>query len=862
MKYIKQLTIDIDKKNNEVVQSVQYDSKTRFIHINLISNAIPFDITGCSVKVSGIKSDNTGIFNNCTVLNAKEGFIEVEVTEQMNAVEGLVKCELKIYDGKGVLTTKQFNINVTSSVSSKTVESSNEFGALTEALNKVNNIDNKFNELTADAIKEAAEIEIQKQIANGTMANLTIANGSITSDKLGEYSVTQEKIHPNVKLGVQINDNNINTNETWSSFKIGTEFENVLTKTDFESISEQTLVYQNGYYGGLQKTVSDTFIAWGFPINKDKILNCEYIEFYLVAQEKTTISFSLMNSNKEKIFVGQSKTVTGQTVVDFSLIDIPTNINSDIVYLTLESDKYFNMCSCKKDASPAAPIFKRAGGNWANSPSSFATFFRLFRVDYASKIKKTIKMSDENKEEFYNFYNKTEVYNKNEVYDMIEVFKEQMKMYTNTNNGYDIIIIAGQSNAVGHGKPYDDILDAPQNNIFQFKQDETVEIAKDPLDHVNLRPQGEIGFGLSFAKKYYEKYCWGGRKVLIVPCASSGTKLVNSSWHPRQGSLYTKMVERTIKALNLNPNNRLIGVLWHQGESDSSETKETYRDTLIELINNFREDVGVPNCPFLLGEPNNNSPVNVVNALKEIPSLINYTYFVSCAGLTGNINDTIHFDSNSLREYGKRFSNSLHLARINNPYSIEYPGSNSVFKFNKVVNASSEDFINALTGEPVFNIINNELFLVENSTKWNNYCVGVLKEQVNEIEFNFISTQAFIPVPILYKGIGGHIYTQDLSGEPSLQWEYNGYFKTLSGAPLLNKTIRARVGDNVKYRLVNNIVSVFVNDAEITSISVDDIKNKLIDLGYDTEGYEVRFGISYDGTRTNALISNIKLKYI
>lgn len=156
MKYIKQLVIDIDKKNSEVIQSVQYDSNTRFLHINLVSNSMPFDISGCSVKVSGIKSDNTGVFNNCTVLNAKEGFVEVELTEQINAVEGLVKCELKIYDGRGVLTTKQFNINVTPSVSNKAIESSNEFGALTEALNKVNNIDNSFNniELKINEMKE------------------------------------------------------------------------------------------------------------------------------------------------------------------------------------------------------------------------------------------------------------------------------------------------------------------------------------------------------------------------------------------------------------------------------------------------------------------------------------------------------------------------------------------------------------------------------------------------------------------------------------------------------------------------------------------------------------------------------------
>lgn len=195
MKHIKQLIIDIDKKNNETVQSVQYDTNTRFIHINLISNSIPFDITSCSVKISGTKPDGTAIFNSCTIVNAKEGFVEVELTEQMNAVEGLVKCELKLYNGTGVLTTKQFHIYVTASVTSKTITSSNELKALTEALNKVGTIDAKFENLTEEAIKEATELEIQKQIEAGTMANLAIADGSIT----------KEKLSPDLDLGVKAN---------------------------------------------------------------------------------------------------------------------------------------------------------------------------------------------------------------------------------------------------------------------------------------------------------------------------------------------------------------------------------------------------------------------------------------------------------------------------------------------------------------------------------------------------------------------------------------------------------------------------------------------------------------------------------
>lgn len=145
MKNIKTLRIDIDKKNFEVIPSVQYDANTRFLHIYLLSNSIASDITNCSVKISGTKPDGTDIFNNCNIINAKEGFVEVELTEQMNAVAGTLKCELKIYDGNGVLTTKQFDIEVTASITSKEILSTNEFKALTDAINAVQNIDNRFN---------------------------------------------------------------------------------------------------------------------------------------------------------------------------------------------------------------------------------------------------------------------------------------------------------------------------------------------------------------------------------------------------------------------------------------------------------------------------------------------------------------------------------------------------------------------------------------------------------------------------------------------------------------------------------------------------------------------------------------------
>lgn len=186
MKYIKTLKIDIDKKNFEVIPSVQYDSNTRFLHIQLLNDSVPFDITGCSVILSGVKEDGNPIFNSCDIINSEIGFIQAEVTEQMNAIPGNIDCEIKIYDGEGVLTSKKFTIKVTASQTSRSVVSSNEFKALTDALNKVQAIDNKaekaeVEKLSSQLDTKASQIELEverKRIDSFT----SLSEGSTTGD--------------------------------------------------------------------------------------------------------------------------------------------------------------------------------------------------------------------------------------------------------------------------------------------------------------------------------------------------------------------------------------------------------------------------------------------------------------------------------------------------------------------------------------------------------------------------------------------------------------------------------------------------------------------------------------------------------
>ncbi len=197
MKHIKTLKIDIDKKNFEVIPSVQYDSNTRFLHIQLLNNSVPCDITGCSVILSGVKEDGTSIFNSCDVINPEIAFIQAEITEQMNVIPGLIDCEIKIYDGEGVLTSKKFTIKVTASQTSRSVVSSNEFKALTDALNKVQAIDSKAEKAEVEKLTSQLDTKANKNEIF-TMANMgqdikeAMSGGSVAV--VGKDTVLTENI--------------------------------------------------------------------------------------------------------------------------------------------------------------------------------------------------------------------------------------------------------------------------------------------------------------------------------------------------------------------------------------------------------------------------------------------------------------------------------------------------------------------------------------------------------------------------------------------------------------------------------------------------------------------------------------------
>lgn len=149
---IKQLTIDINRDVYQIIEAKQNDIG-RFLEINLIDNGLAYNLTGLSAKIYAIKADNNIIFNNVTIEDTTNGVIQVELTSQALAVVGELQCELSIYGADNtVISSHIFVINVLESIrNDSTVESANEYTALTQALSTVGTINNKADKTYVDS---------------------------------------------------------------------------------------------------------------------------------------------------------------------------------------------------------------------------------------------------------------------------------------------------------------------------------------------------------------------------------------------------------------------------------------------------------------------------------------------------------------------------------------------------------------------------------------------------------------------------------------------------------------------------------------------------------------------------------------
>ena len=247
--------------------------------------------------------------------------------------------------------------------------------------------------------------------------------------------------------------------------------------------------------------------------------------------------------------------------------------------------------------------------------------------------------------------------------------------YSDERFGYYIVGIGGQSNAEGWAEGTDPTQDYSDPRILQLANSgnnkDKVILAKDPLAHNNGERANSIGFAMSFARLFVQTIP-ATKKLLLLPCAVGGSSFSDNQWRPGD-NLAENYKGQIIKALALPGDNRFVGTLWHQGESDTDNETEAiaYTENIKKLIEYIRQIPGAENSFFIAGEmaptwvqDNPNRGV-VQNIIRSLSSSIGFSAIASAAGLLTH--DGIHFSAAAYRVLGERYFYALTNAAANVP---------------------------------------------------------------------------------------------------------------------------------------------------------------------------------------------------
>ena len=253
----------------------------------------------------------------------------------------------------------------------------------------------------------------------------------------------------------------------------------------------------------------------------------------------------------------------------------------------------------------------------------------------------------------------------------------------------DIILLAGQSNAVGCGvgEVTEEIQDNPDVLLFYdtqfegFKQNENgkeyLAVHEPFIYDVKIMSEHNTSANIafSFANKYVKDgRLQTGRKLLIVRAAVGGTGFFKHEWS-EDGVLFRRMQDMLKTALAMNKENRVIAICWHQGESDAFELPEMdnelrqkdYEIHLERLIREMRKICKNDNLPLMTGgftqdwskhfKPQCNA---VIAGTKNVCQRLGHARFHSTEGLLSNHEktnngDDIHFCRESLHILGERY---------------------------------------------------------------------------------------------------------------------------------------------------------------------------------------------------------------
>ena len=226
-----------------------------------------------------------------------------------------------------------------------------------------------------------------------------------------------------------------------------------------------------------------------------------------------------------------------------------------------------------------------------------------------------------------------------------------------------VFIMLGQSNMAGQAMcEAEDVIAAPR--VFKMARNKTWAPGHELF---NINPWrsdtgepckvGDIDMGPSraFGVNVIAGTNDAEVDVRIINLAYSGSNI--ESWNPEGNpggdEHYAGILPYLDEAMKIGV---FRGFIWHQGEANSGTPPANYAAKLAAIIAAIRSHVGVPNLPVVAGEVGTTSDdSNTVNQGLALLAQSD-THFAVATSENLTLQDNVHYDSASQREYGKRYA--------------------------------------------------------------------------------------------------------------------------------------------------------------------------------------------------------------
>ena len=257
----------------------------------------------------------------------------------------------------------------------------------------------------------------------------------------------------------------------------------------------------------------------------------------------------------------------------------------------------------------------------------------------------------------------------------------------------DVVIVAGQSNAVGYdARPSElPVDDSDKDVLFWWKcgdpppddhdssSNEWTHLQPQPLGNP-IKPradrqygnfaQADGGFGpeIGFARQWRKT---GSRRLAIIKTAFSGTG-IGRDWDPHSdgdsGACFRSMLEEIQKATAAAKARKLVlrptAILWVQGESDANATDAPlYQQRLSDMLSELRRRLNAPELKALVAvntrfsDGANQFLPAIVRAQRDHAATDPLCVYVDTASAT--VANSVHYDAKGTLLVGRLFAEAL-----------------------------------------------------------------------------------------------------------------------------------------------------------------------------------------------------------